>query len=102
MNRVPAYLIGLGQDLEQPFSDPDGVAVIAKLIEDDDEFIAPKPRSGRHTRDGVGPSSLQFESLGNFDDQQVADLVPKAVIDDLETVKIQKQDGKFSVRISTA
>ena len=40
------------------------------------------------------------QPVGDPDDQQVADLMAKAVINDLEAIEIQEQDGKLSVRIS--
>ena len=57
---------------------------------DDREFVAAEPRQQFDCR------QRPLQPLGDFLQQQVADAMPERVVDDLEAVEIEEQDGEFA------
>jgi hypothetical protein len=78
---------GLGDFGEDLGSDALDVLVGMDVGEDDDEFVAAK------AKDGVGDTDGLFEAIGDDGEDLVADGVPEGVIDVLEGIEIDQEDG---------
>ena len=78
---------GLGQGLGDALCHGGGVVLPGDLLADDRELVAAEAREGvGGSQQGPQPSRHLLEHL-------VADLVPVAVVDQLEAVEVEEQDG---------
>ena len=82
------------QQLHQPFRHAKGIACAANIVQQDDELVSAKTRKSlffRKTGDPIGAAEFAFHTAHEFDEQLIANRVPKVVIDELETIHIQEQ-----------
>jgi hypothetical protein len=102
---VVADLVRRRQRLLEPLGHHDGVGVLRDAIEQDHELVTAEPGGNvavAKVRCRVAGSQVAREPLGDADQQQITDLVAKAVVDDLEAVKVQKEHGVLVVLVPPA
>src|SRR5436190_14863967 len=78
----------LEQILLQPFRRMRRIGNVVDVIEDDGKFIAAQ------TRHHIAGTQAGFQPPRNADQQLVADVMTETVVDDLETVEVQKERGE--------
>ena len=80
-----------GNDL---FGDARGIIDIGDVLQDDDELVTAQPRHR------VGRPHGAAQAVSHFLEQFVADLVTERVVDDLETVEVEKhhRDAALAAR----
>ncbi len=76
---------------EQPLRDADGMGFV-RSVEQQRELVAAEPGQG------VARAARLREALGNGLEQLVARVVAEAVVDLLEAVEVDEQDGERAVR----
>ena len=77
--------------------DAHGVAHVLEVLEQDRELVAAQPRDGMlpsHPRHRVHRPHAPLQTFGDRDQKPIADLVAEAVVDQLEPVEVEEQDGK--------
>src|SRR3954451_10143288 len=82
------YRHGLAQRGLDACGDLGGLPGIADALEHDDELVAPEPG------DGVLVADDGRETGGDLAQQLVARAVAEAVVDDLEAVEVEQEDGE--------
>ena len=80
--------------LEQPRADLAGLVQAVDVVQEDDELVAAE--AGRR----VDFPDRLAEAVGDGHEQCVADVVPQAVVDDLEAVEVEEQDGELAIGIA--
>src|SRR6185503_3072655 len=77
----------LGQRLEQPLGDGDRVVRLGDVLAHEDELVAAEARGHLVAADGAA------QALGDGEQEAVAGVVAETVVDDLEAVEVDEQDG---------
>ncbi len=78
------------------FGDGDGVVLVDEVLAEHDELVAAEPS------DGVGRAQRRLQTLGDGDEQTVAEPVAERVVHHLEVVEIEEQHGDASVSTARA
>src|SRR6185295_17608882 len=82
----------------QRFMDPlrhaGGVVDVADLLEQDGELVS------THARHRVAEADAALQAPGDLDEELVAQRVAEAVVDDLEAVEVEEEDGEERVRVA--
>ena len=86
-DRLAAGRHALGERGEDPLGDDDDVLGPVEAVEQHRELVAAE------ARDGVGRAHARAQALGDRDQQLVADRVAERVVDGLEVVEVDEQDG---------
>ncbi len=86
-DRVSVYFESTVKELREGFADAHGVGVSHRFLENYREFIAAGPRNG------IGPANPALKEIPHTLEQFIADVVAHAVIDLLEFVQIDQQQG---------
>lgn len=81
--------MGGGRGMEDFFGDMGDILEFAQIFEKDDEFVAARKRG-----DQVGFAGTSAEPGGNLPQHLVADFVSQGIVDGLETVEIEKENGR--------
>ena len=82
---------------QQSIGDGQRILRVVELIEQDDELVAAQPGGAGGVAaggDAVAAPQRLAQSLGNLLEQLVAHLVSQAIVDQLEAVEVQIQDGR--------
>src|SRR5205085_11215203 len=74
--------------LEHALGDANGIVEVLKVIQKNRKLVAAKPR------DRVVRAQTTFELARNRDEQLVADRVAETVVDHLEAVEVEKENGE--------
>ena len=82
------------QALVDAVGHPHGVADVAPPFEQDRELVA------ADAGDGVRGAQRRGERAGDLDQQLVAHQVAEAVVDDLEAVEVEEEDGGQPLRLA--
>jgi len=88
MQRLPLYLQGRGEALQQPLGQGGGVRAAVDAGQQHGELVADQPGQGM-----VG-TDQRLEAPGHGHQHAVADMGAQAVIDGLEAVQVQVQHGQ--------
>ena len=85
---------GLAERGGDPLGDVDGVLLAGDVLAQHDELVAAEARDGlARPADRVAAAQHLREPVGQRHQQLVADLVPEAVVDQLEVVDVHEQNG---------
>src|SRR5438105_1513684 len=71
--------------------DARGIARDFEVVEQNGEFVSAE------ARDHVAGTEADFQPPRDLDNQLIPHQVSEAVVDDLETIKVEKEDGKMIV-----
>src|SRR5262249_37471083 len=88
---VSADAEGFGHALENSVGDHRRVTSVADILEEHHELITAE------AGDGVSGPEEGFEPLRERREQLIADRMAEAVVDDLEAVDVEEQDGEGKV-----
>ena len=98
---LPTQQEGDRQLLLNPIGHPQRVCRFMDGVEQDGELITPEACQGMlgpHASDGVGCAGTP-QSAAQLDQELIPGEVAKAVIDHLEPIEVQEQDGEPGVRV---
>ncbi len=90
--------IGCVEGREEFFGGSDGLLGGTDVAEEDDEFIAAEPSGddwGIREVGGVGQLEEITKPVRDGDQEKVSDIVSEAVVDDLESVEVDKEQGEL-------
>jgi len=90
---------GLAELALDALGDEDGVIFAFEVVEEDGEFIAAEAGDGfvGFGGDGVGGAEAAAEAIADGDEEAVAGGVAETVVDDFETVEIEKKHGEAEI-----
>ena len=94
---MAAQAAGLGEDFQEASGDDGGIFGAGEAVEEDDEFIAAEAGGGmrRPRRSARSPERTACgRRPADFLEQEVAGIVAEAVVDVLEAVQVQEEDGE--------
>ena len=98
MDFGPADVEWLIQSLHQPFGYTDRIRWLCQLIQNYREFVATQTRDAvraRKASERIGGAEAMLESLGKRNEELIARNMTQAVIDHLETIDVEEEDGKI-------
>ena len=95
-DRLVAGRHALGERGEDPLGDHHDVLGPVEAVEQDGELVAAE------ARDGVARAHARAQALGDRDQQLVADRVAERVVDGLEVVDVDEQDGDGRIGLARA
>ena len=78
---------GRGERAQHALGDGDRVLLVADVLAEDRELVAAEAGHG------LVPAQRVAQAVGDGDDQLVAGRVAEAVVDDLEAVQVEEEDG---------
>ena len=88
-------MAGQGQRLAQHGLDPlrhrGGLLALLHVLEQDRELVAAQPRHG------VSRPHRRLEGRAELDEEPVAHAVAEAVVDELEAIHVQEDDGEHAL-----